>query len=248
MKSTGITQTPGWQIATVLELIEETPRTRSIVLKLADRCIHRPGQHVDVRLTAPDGYQAHRCYSIASAPDDDLVMLTVQRLADGQVSGYLVDGIRRGDALDIRAPVGGYFAWDDAVEGPLLLIADGLGIVPVRSMLRHHGTRRSTTPVRLIYSAPSRDELIYRDELLGIAARDEMDISFTLTRNRSAGWHGYYGRVDRALIAELGWPPDDRPIVYVSGPTGFVEATASALLALGHEPGRIRTERFGRAD
>jgi ferredoxin-NADP reductase len=246
MESTAVRRPPSWQLATVIELVQETPRTKSIVLDLQDRLGHRPGQHVDLRVISEDGYQ-QRSYSIASAPEDDNVMLTVERIDGGEVSSYLVDELRRGDKLEMRGPVGGYFTWDGAVERPLLLVAGGPGIVPIRSMLRCHALTRSSAPVRLVYSAPSLDELIYRDELLRISARDEMDVSVTLSREQPAGWQGYRGRVGRELLDEVGWPPEDQPLVYVSGPTGFVEAATEALIALGHEPGRIRTERFGRA-
>ena len=247
MRSTAVRRPPSWQLATVIELVQETPRTKSIVLDLQDRMDHRPGQHVDLRVIREDGHLPQRSYSIASAPEDDCVMLTVERIDGGEVSSYLVDELRCGDKLEIRGPVGSDFTWDGAVEHPLLLVAGGPGIVPIRSMLRCHALTRSSAPVRLVCSAPSLDELIYRDELLLISARDEMDVSVTLSREQAAGWRGYRGRVGRELLEEVGWPPEHQPLVYVSGPTGFVEAAAEALVALGHEPGRIRTERFGRA-
>jgi ferredoxin-NADP reductase len=237
----------GWQMATVIELVEETPRARSILLDIQDWRTHRPGQHIDLRLTTRDGHQTRRCYSIASAPGDEHVVLTVERLEGGVVSSYLVDELRVGNRLDVRGPVNDYFAWRNPLEDPLLLVAGGPGIAPVRSMLRHHGAVRSTVPVRMLYSAPSHDEVIYHDELLRIAARDEMDVSITLTRTQPEGWHGYRRPVDRELLDEVGWPPGDRPLVYVCGPTGFVDAATSALVALGHDPSRIQSERFGRA-
>jgi ferredoxin-NADP reductase len=234
-----------WQVATVLDLIDEAPRIRSLVLDLPSWQGHRAGQHVEVRLTADDGYQAQRSYSIASAPEDAHVVLTVERLEGGEVSPYLVDELRVGDTLELRGPVGGYFAWEAAPGGPLFLVAGGSGIVPFRSMLRHRDAIGSVVPVRLLYSARSLPDLIYRDELMRIAAQDGIDISITLTRAQPAGWHGYGRRIDKGLLAEVGWPPGERPLVYVCGPTTFVEAAANALVALGHEPGRIRTERFG---
>jgi ferredoxin-NADP reductase len=246
--STAVHQPLGWQLATVIELVQETPRTKSIVLDLQNRRVHRPGQHVDLRVTTEDGYQAQRSYSIASAPDDDNVVITVERLERGEASPYLVDELRCGDGFEVRGPIGGYFTWEDTLERPLLLVAGGSGIAPVRSMLRHHGARRSSVPVRLLYSAASHDELIYGEELLRIAARDGMDISITLTRSQPAGWHGYRRRVDRELLDEVGWPAAERPLVYVSGPSAFVDAAASALIALGHEPCLIRIERFGGYD
>jgi ferredoxin-NADP reductase len=233
-----------WQVRTAVELVTETPQTRSIALDLPHWSGHRPGQHVDVRLTAEDGYQAQRSYSIASAPEDDHVVLTVERLENGEVSPYLVDELRTGDELELRGPIGGYFIWGESLGGPLLLVAGGSGLVPFRSMWRHHRAVRSRVPVRLLCSARSLPLLIYRDELTQIKA-DGIEVSVTLTREQPEGWRGYRGRIDQDLLAEVSWPPDERPLIYVCGPTAFVEATANALVALGHEPNRIRTERFG---
>ena len=229
----------------MLELVEETARTKSIVLELPDWVGHRAGQHVDVRLTAEDGYQTQRSYSIASAPEDGDLVLTVERLDDGEVSPYLTDVLRPGDTLELRGPIGGYFVWEQSFGGPLLLVGGGSGVVPLRSILRHHQAIESAVPVRLLYSARSLSEVIYREELMRIGADDVIDIRFTLTRERPNGWRGYSRRIDQELLGEVSWPPSERPLVYVCGPTGFVEATASAFVALGHEPGRIRTERFG---
>lgn len=234
-----------WQLATVAELIEETPRTKSIALDLPEWPGHRPGQHVDLRLSAEDGYQAQRSYSIASAPEDDHLVLTVERLQGGEVSPYLVDELRPGDQLELRGPVGGYFVWQAELGGPLLFIAGGSGVVPFRSMLRHHRAIHSSVPVRMLYSTRSLTSLIYREELMRIAAYDEIDLNLTLTREQPDRWPGYRRRIDPELIAEVAWPPSEHPLVYVCGPTAFVETAANALLALGHEPDRIRTERFG---
>jgi ferredoxin-NADP reductase len=228
-----------------VELIDETARARSVVLDLADWPGHRAGQHVDVRLTAEDGYQAQRSYSIASAPEDDYLVLTVERLEDGEVSPYLVDELRPGDELELRGPIGGYFVWEHSLGGPLLLLGGGSGIVPLRSMLRHHVAAESTVPVRLLYSARALDDVIYRDEFARLGARDEVDIRFSLTRAWPEGWSGYRRRIDREMLEEVAWPPEDRPLVYICGPTSFVETAASGLMELGHEPGRIKTERFG---
>ena len=234
-----------WQLGTVVELVEETARTKSIALELPDWSGHRAGQHVDVRLTAEDGYQAQRSYSIASAPEDASVVITVERLEDGEVSPYLVDELRVGDSLELRGPVGGYFVWEESLEGPLLLLAGGSGVVPLRAILRHHRVVESTVPARLLYSARALVEVIYRDELTSNAFGDSVDIRFTLTREHPEGWRGYARRIDMELLEEVAWLPRERPLVYVCGPTAFVETAASILVALGHEPGRIRTERFG---
>lgn len=245
MERTALRRRLNWQLGTVIELVAETPRTKSIVLNVPDWPGHRAGQHVDIRLTADDGYQAQRSYSIASAPEDDHLMFTVERLEDGEVSPYLVDDLGTGDELELRGPIGGYFVWEESLGGPLLLVAGGSGLVPFRSMLRHHRAVRSTVPVRLLCSARSFPLLIYRDELMQIAAYDDIDVSVTLTREQPNGWRGYRHRIDRELLAEVAWPPNERPLAYVCGPTGFVETATSALVALGHEPGRIRAERFG---
>jgi ferredoxin-NADP reductase len=229
----------------VVELVPESPQAKSLVLDLPLWSGHRAGQHVDVRLTAEDGYQAQRSYSIASAPEDDGVVLTVERLEGGEVSPYLVDELRTGDELELRGPIGGYFVWEDSLGGPLLLVAGGSGIAPFRSVLRHHRAIRSTVPLRLLCSARSLPLLLYREELRRLGMHDAIDVSVALTREQPDGWTGHRGRIDQELLAEVGWRPDERPLAYVCGPTGFVEHVANALVALGHEPTRIRTERFG---
>jgi ferredoxin-NADP reductase len=234
-----------WQLATVIELVDETPRVRSILLEAAAWSGHRAGQHVDVRLTAEDGYQAQRSYSIASAPEGEHLVLTVERLDDGEVSPYLVDELRPGDALELRGPVGGYFVWEESLGGPLLLVGGGSGVVPLRAMLRHHQATGSAVPVRLLYSARSLEEVIYRDELMGLATDDVVDVRFTLTRKQPDGWRGYGRRIDRELLADAAWSPADHPLAYICGPTAFVETATSALVELGHDAMRIRTERFG---
>jgi ferredoxin-NADP reductase len=233
-----------WQLADVVEQVDETPRVRSIILDYPGWPGHRAGQHVDVRLTAPDGYQAQRSYSIASAPADANLVLTVERLDDGEVSPYLTDELRPGDELELRGPIGGYFVWEEHLGGPLLLLAGGSGIVPLRSMLRHRRATASTVPVRLLYSARVQGEVIYRDELAQLA-NDDVDIRFTLTREQPEGWRGYGRRIDRELLEEVAWPAQERPLVYICGPTAFVEVAASTLVELGHDAQRIRTERFG---
>ncbi len=234
-----------WQLATVSGLIDETRNVRSIELDPPAWRGHRAGQHVDVRLTAEDGYQAQRSYSIASAPDDARLVLTVERLDDGEVSPYLVGELRLGDELEVRGPVGGYFVWEEVFGGPLLLVGGGSGVVPLRAILRHHRAVGSAVPVRLLYSDRTLGDVIYRAELEQLDAAEVIDIHLTLTRSRPEGWRGYARRIDRDLLEEVSWPPSERPLIYVCGPTAFVETAASALVGLGHEPTRIRTERFG---
>jgi ferredoxin-NADP reductase len=239
-------------VATVVGIERETPRARTIVLDVEPWSGHRPGQHVDVRLTADDGYQAQRSYSIASAPADPRVALTVERLEDGEVSPYLCDEVRVGDQFEIRGPIGGYFVWDSAVRAPLLLVAGGSGIVPLMAMLRHRATtvadarRGSEAPARLLYSSRRWDEVIYRDELARLGTEDvTLEVVHTITREPPAGWNGYRRRIDDAMLAEVAWPPARGPHIFVCGPTPFVESVASALVALGHDPAVVKTERFG---
>jgi ferredoxin-NADP reductase len=229
----------------VTELIEETPRTKSIALELPDWPGHRAGQHVDVRLTAEDGYQAQRSYSIASGPEDEQLMLTVERLEDGEVSPYLAEVMVPGDELELRGPIGGYFVWESSLGDPLLLIAGGSGIVPFRAMLRHHAAIGSDVPARLLYSARSADEVIYREELERLATENRVDVQLILTREWPDGFRGHRGRIDQAFLEQAAWPPQDQPLIYVCGPSGFVEAVAETLVRSGHQPDRIRTERFG---
>jgi ferredoxin-NADP reductase len=205
---------------------------------------HRPGQHVDVRLTAEDGYQAQRSYSIASAPGSGPITLTVERIDDGEVSPYLVDELLPGDRVEIRGPIGGYFVWEPDRGGPLLLVAGGSGVVPLMSMLRHHAAVGSDVPVRLLYSSRSLADVIYGEELERLGG-PAVEIAHTLTREQPAGWRGYARRIDTELLREVAWPASARPLAYVCGPTMLVETAAQALAGLGYEPARIRTERFG---
>jgi ferredoxin-NADP reductase len=234
-----------WQFGTVLELIPQTPRTKSIVLECPDWPGHRAGQHIDVRLTAEDGYQAQRSYSIASAPEDEHLVMTVEELADGEVSPYLVGELMPGDQLELRGPIGGYFVWEESLGGPLVLIAGGSGVVPFRSILRHWAAGSRTISPRLLYSARSLDDVIYREELRQLGAHDGADVRLALTRQWPADWSGHRGRVDPQLLAEVAGPPSSEPLAYVCGPSGFVETVADVLVQNGHQPARIRTERFG---
>jgi ferredoxin-NADP reductase len=227
--------------------LDETPRARTLVLDVPDWPGHRAGQHVDVRLTADDGYQAQRSYSIASAPDDrDRVALTVVRVADGEVSPYLVDELAEGDQIELRGPIGGHFVWDVGMGGPLLLVAGGSGIAPLMAMIRHRAAQGSRVPTRLLYSSRSLEDVIYRNELDRLAGRgDGLEVFHTLTRSRPSDWNGYAGRIDRDMLAEVGFPPEQRPLCMVCGPTTLVEAVAGVLVELGHVPERVKTERFG---
>jgi ferredoxin-NADP reductase len=246
MARTAIRRGLTWEVASVIDLVDETPRVRSLVLDVPDWPGHLPGQHLDVRLTAEDGYQTERSYSIATPADGRRVTISVERIDDGEVSPYLADELRIGDKLELRGPIGGYFVWTPNDEGPLLLVGGGSGIVPLMAMLRARVASASEVPVRLLVSARSIDEIIYRAELESIAsANSGVEISWTLTQAQPSGWTGYGRRVDRAMLAEIAWPADQGPRSFACGPTGFVETVASGLVALGHKPGNIRTERFG---
>jgi ferredoxin-NADP reductase len=235
-----------WILGEVAELIDETPRVRSIVLDTPEWPGHRAGQHVDLRLTAEDGYQAQRSYSIASAPGDGRLALTVERLPDGEVSSYLVGELRRGDAIELRGPIGGYFVWEAGMGGPVLLIAGGSGIVPLMSMLRHREASGASDGARLLYSSRSWDDVIYREELERLASGSNgPQVTHTLTREQPPGWTGYARRVDSAMLAEVAWPPSTMPAAFICGPTPFVESVASALVLMGYPATSVKTERFG---
>ena len=242
MAGTAVRGRLSWQVASVSEVVDETPRVRTIVLDVPDWVGHRAGQHLDVRLTAEDGYQAGREYSIASAPGEP-VAITVERLDDGELSPYLTEELRAGDGIEIRGPVGGYFVWDVEHGGPLLLVAGGSGVVPLRAMLRHRRRSESNVPVRLLYSSRTIDDVIYRAELEERA--DGVKVVHTLTREQPPGWTGHTGRVDAGLLEEVAWPADADPLAFVCGPTSFVETVASGLVSLGYPPARVKTERFG---
>jgi ferredoxin-NADP reductase len=236
-----------WQLGEVVATRPETPRTKSITLALPNWMGHRAGQHVDVRLTAEDGYQAERSYSIASPPEEQpRVTLTVERIDDGEVSPYLTDELRVGDRLELRGPIGGYFVWEMPMGGPLLLVAGGSGIVPLMAMLRHRAAIGSTVPTRLLYSSRSFEDIIYRGELMRLDEADQMlEVVHTLTRSHPPGWTGYTRRIDTDMLREVAWPADQHPLVFICGPTPFVETAAASFVTLGYEPAHIKTERFG---
>jgi len=234
-----------WRVAEVRAVVPETSTAATLLLDVPGWPGHRAGQHLDVRLTAEDGYQAQRSYSIASAPEDAHLAVTVERLDDGEVSPYLVDDVRMGDELEVRGPIGGWFTWEVRQGGPLLLVAGGSGLAPLMSMVRHRRHAGSDAQIRVLVSAKSPDDLLYAAELDSADAEEGIDVIRTFTRRAPDGWTGYARRVDRALLEAVAWPPDARPRIFVCGPTGFVEAVANDLVALGHGPDRVRTERFG---
>ncbi|MFA6267259.1 MAG: ferredoxin reductase [Pseudolabrys sp.] len=235
-----------WLTATVREIIDETPRVRSLVLDVPGWLGHRAGQHVDVRLTSGDGYQAQRSYSIASAPADNTITLTVEMLPDGEVSSYLGGEVRVGDAFELRGPIGGYFVWTPELEGPLFLVGGGSGVVPLMAMLRERAARRAMQPATLLFSSRSYEEIIYRAELETLAGRgDGLNVVHTLTRGAPAGWTGLTRRIDDAMLTQTGYAPDRMPRIFICGPTPLVEAVARSLRDLGHMPKLIKTERFG---
>jgi ferredoxin-NADP reductase len=230
----------------LVELVHETPRVASLYFNVPMWPGHLAGQHVDIRLTAEDGYQAERSYSIASPPEDRWVALTVERLDDGEVSPYLVGELKMGDKLELRGPIGGYFVWRGGDDRPLLLVAGGSGVVPLMAMLRHRSSTVHKTPTRLLFSSRSFGDIIYREEIDKlVAANDGLSVHHTLTREQPPGWTGYNRRIDSAMVKDVAWPKEQMPAVYVCGPTPFVEAAANLLVALDYDPGWIKTERFG---
>ena len=233
-----------WTVGDVAGIVQETPRVASIYIDIPDWPGHLAGQHVDVRLTADDGYQAERSYSIASPPEDRRVAITVERLDDGEVSPYLVGELRTADKIELRGPIGGYFVWRAEDTTPVLLIAGGSGVVPLMAMLRHRAAADGKAPARLLYSSRTLADIIYRDELERLR-RGGVEVVHTLTREKPAGWSGYTRRLDAAMLGEVAWPIADKPIVFICGPTPFVEAAASLLVGMGYPPPTIKTERFG---
>jgi ferredoxin-NADP reductase len=235
-----------WRTATVVELIEETGHARTLVLDVPGWPGHAAGQHLDIRLTAEDGYQAERSYSIASAPEDARVALTVERIDDGEVSPYLAGDVEPGDAFEVRGPIGGHFTWRAADGGPVLLVGGGSGLVPLMAMLRHRARAGSAADARLLVSARTIDDLLYCEELERLAsARDGLSITYTLTRGAPERWTGHARRVDADMLREVGPGADVQPKIFVCGPTPFVESVADRLVALGHGAAAIHTERFG---
>ena len=234
-----------WQVATVRDARAEPLTARTLVLDVPGWPGHLAGQHVDVRLTGADGYQAQRSYSIASAPEDASLALTVERLEDGEVSPYLTDELGPGDELELRGPSGGYFVWRSQDGGPLLLVAGGSGLVPLMAMLRHRAAHSSTVDTRLLLSARSSDDVLYRGELARLAAGGGLAVHQTFTREPPAGWSGFARRVDADMLSDVGPPPSQRPRIFICGPTAFVERAAELLVGLSHDTAAIHAERFG---
>jgi ferredoxin-NADP reductase len=235
-----------WRIGEVIDTRPQIPRAKSLFLEVPGWEAHKAGQHVDVRLTAEDGYQAQRSYSIASAPEDGRLALMVERLKDGEVSPYLTDELLVGDRLELRGPIGGWFTWEAKEGGLLFLVAGGSGITPLMAMIRHRAAAKSNIPTRLLYSSRSREETIYADGLDRLAAEDgRLTVTHTLTRSQPPGWTGYSRRIDREMLREVAPSPEELPLAFVCGPTPLVETVATALVELGHDPDRVKTERFG---
>jgi ferredoxin-NADP reductase len=237
-----------WLPARLVENRVENPRVHRLVFDVPGWTGHLPGQHVDIRLTAEDGYQAERSYSIASPPEVPQLHLLVERLPDGEVSSYLTGDLQLGDLIELRGPIGGYFVWSAAADGadpdqgrrPVQLVAGGTGVAPFAAMIDHHRRVGSPTPVRLLYSARTEAEILARD-VLGA------ETTVTLTRGAPSGWPGETGRIDAAMLGRRAVPPRDRPRVYVCGPTFFAESVATTLVDIGHDPSAVRIERFGAA-
>jgi ferredoxin-NADP reductase len=234
-----------WQPATATSVVDETPHAKTIWFVVPGWRGHVAGQHVDVRLTAEDGYQAERSYSIASPPEDGNLALTVERLDDGEVSPYLTGELRVGDVIELRGPIGGHFTWRVDDSGPLLLVAGGSGLVPLMAMLRHRSARSSKVDTRLLVSARSLEDLLYRVELAALPEGDGLSVYQALTRDQPPGWAGFARRIDAEMLSTVGPTPSRQPRIFVCGPTAFVERAADLLVGLGHEPTTIHAERFG---
>jgi ferredoxin-NADP reductase len=235
-----------WRLGEVRDTVMETYRVKSLILSVAGWQGHLPGQHIDIRLTAESGYQAQRSYSIASAPEDELLAISVERVKDGEVSPYLVDELRAGDKLELRGPISGHFTWTTALGGPLCLIAGGAGITPLMAMLRHRQKQASRVPTLLIYSSRSGDDIIYREEIEDMARNEpHLRVRHALTRAYPNDWAGHRGRIDRTFLAATVFPAEQVPAIYICGPSAFVESVSGLLVELGYEPLSILTERFG---
>jgi ferredoxin-NADP reductase len=236
-----------WQIASVKTIHQETPRAKTFTLLLPNWMRHRPGQHYDVRLTAPDGYQAQRSYSIASEPErSGEIDLTVERIEDGEVSSYMHEVLIVGDQIEVRGPIGGYFVWEANMAEPILLVAGGSGIVPLMAMIRHRAAVGSKTPARLLYSARTPEDVIYYDELMRLQnVQDGLGVAYTFTRQAPAGWTGYARRIDAEMLSQVAGPLGSKARAYICGPTLMVESAADGLLQVGLAADQIRTERFG---
>ena len=235
-----------WQIATVKSVRTETPEVKTLTIALPDWTPHRPGQHYDIRLTAPDGYSAQRSYSVASEPErKGEIDITVERIAEGEVSPFLDDTVAVGDRIEVRGPIGGYFVWDRSIGSPLLLVAGGSGVVPLMAMLRHRAVAGVKDPARLLYSARTYEQIIYGEELEILAKRNGLTVAYTLTRSQPGGWKGYTRRVDDAMLKEVSEPLGRDALAYICGPTALVEVAADGLEHIGLPAERIKTERFG---
>ncbi|MGC5333865.1 ferredoxin reductase [Micromonospora sp. DT62] len=235
-----------WRVARLCERRVETPTAHTLVLEAPGWPGHLPGQHVDVRLTAPDGYQAARSYSLAGPAEADRIALTVQRVPDGEVSPYLIDVYAEGDPVEVRGPVGGWFVWRPEETVPVLLVAGGSGVVPLMAMVRARRAAGSRVPFRLLYSVRTPADVFYADELRR-RVRDDLglDVAYVYTREAPQDWRGEPHRIGLADVNSHGWPPELEPLCYVCGPTGFVETVADLLVGLGHQSRRVKTERFG---
>ena len=236
-----------WQVATVAALKDETAHVKTLSLDVPGLADYKPGQHVDIRLTAADGYQAQRSYSIASAPGDGARLdLTVERVEGGEVSPFLHDEVVVGDRFEVRGPIGGYFVWDGSMDGPVLLVAGGSGVVPLMAMVRHRARIGSSAPCTLLYSSKTAPDIIYGAELDSLAGRkDGLRVVHTLTREQPEGWTGYGRRIDQPMLSEVLATAGASSSVFVCGPTPLVEVVATGLVGLGLAPSRVRTERFG---
>lgn len=245
MAGTAIPGRLTWRAATVIATRMEHAHARTLVLEVPGWPGHQAGQHVDIRLTAEDGYQATRSYSIASAPDGDYLELTVVVITDGEVSPYLAEDVREDDRFEVRGPLGGHFIWSPDAGGPLVLIGGGSGIIPLMAMLRMRQQRSSRIPTQLLASFRRWDDMLFREELRDLAHDPTCSITYTLTRAVPRNWTGHVRRVDAPMLAERLVAPAARPRIYVCGPTPFVESVATNLVTLGYDPAHIRTERFG---